>query len=345
MSAPTQNDKIYFKQISIEEKAAILYKYLCSGRTSMQAVASEYYNSAEKNNVMRISCITRCYDFGDRNGGKLTDIGATYDEVYKFVCKYPDGVPYVSEKGMVMRQYLTDLVAKRKRQQTTQNTVKKDTSIRQVKRNTTSKVNNVQYLNNQNSRGIQNNGSLKIIVLAGVIIVGIIVLLNFLDSKVFKHDISVPVIMLIINGFLFLALRSIVTDYHFVFEVKGGIGNKLKVNVRGFILLFIDLILSGLGFFLIGDGSIPSFFVVILVFVPTALTVCSLVWWFIYRFGTKELPKVEKGVRLYLGPLGSILFSMLISFCGGCFFKKGQFIALGVLIVTFCLVMYDRREY
>ncbi len=112
MPKPTEADWNAFKSTGKEEKAKVLFLYLCQGKVSMEKVVNMVYDSSDLQKTKNVSRITRCYGFEGNNGGKFGSLGATYDDVRSFVDKYPDGTDY--DGGETMKEYLIDLISKRK---------------------------------------------------------------------------------------------------------------------------------------------------------------------------------------------------------------------------------------
>lgn len=111
MPKPTQADWNAFNNTSREEKAKVLFLYLCQEKVSMEKVVSMVYNLNDPQYTKKVSRITRCYGFEGNNGGKFGKFGATYEDVLSFVNKYPDGTDY--DGGETMKEYLMNLTSKR----------------------------------------------------------------------------------------------------------------------------------------------------------------------------------------------------------------------------------------
>ena len=107
MSAPTDNDWASFRQEKTRDKVDVLFEYCCKGSDSMNGIA-ESVLGVDGASVQRVSCITRCYDFGGNNRGIFKKMNVTRKDVEAFVKTYPDGVDYEDGRGTVMRQFLEE---------------------------------------------------------------------------------------------------------------------------------------------------------------------------------------------------------------------------------------------
>lgn len=116
MAKPTENDWNVFRQIPPDEKCNVLYEYLFFKGNTMKDVADMLYGSSEMNDTHRISCITRCYGFDDKNGGRFKDLeekGITSEDVMDFIQQYPYGVENDNGHGSVMREFLENRLNER----------------------------------------------------------------------------------------------------------------------------------------------------------------------------------------------------------------------------------------
>lgn len=89
------------RYFSDEDKAQVMAMYLIgdgSRRYSMQEVAARFWG--DENRGYTVSLFTRAYGFSNRNSGRYGagsrfarehGFTATYDDVYAFVCEYPQG--------------------------------------------------------------------------------------------------------------------------------------------------------------------------------------------------------------------------------------------------------------
>lgn len=89
------------RYFSDEDKAQVMAMYLIgdgSRRYSMQEVAARFWG--DENRGFTVSLFTRAYGFSNRNSGRYGvgskfarehGFAATYDDVYAFVCQYPQG--------------------------------------------------------------------------------------------------------------------------------------------------------------------------------------------------------------------------------------------------------------
>lgn len=91
MASPTMNDWRTFETVKNKDKAAVLYNYLCRSGYNMTDVAQVVWNDYNPHASQRVSNITRCYGFEDRNGGRYSRYDLSLADIEGFVKKYPDG--------------------------------------------------------------------------------------------------------------------------------------------------------------------------------------------------------------------------------------------------------------
>lgn len=129
MGKPTENDRIAFNTINRNQKVQALYNYLYVGQ-NMQEVAKYVFNDSSSHASQRVSVITRCYGFSNRNSGifrKYDDLEMS--DIEAFVKKYPNGC----ESDMVMRDFIEKRMAEKKRKKNNnssmQNSVQNNTGF------------------------------------------------------------------------------------------------------------------------------------------------------------------------------------------------------------------------
>ncbi len=104
MPKPTQADWNAFSKSSSEEKAKVLFLYLCQEKVTMEKVVNMVYHISDPQYTKKVSRITRCYGFEGNNGGRFGKLGVTYEDVLAFVDEYPNGTDY--DGGKTMEEYL-----------------------------------------------------------------------------------------------------------------------------------------------------------------------------------------------------------------------------------------------
>lgn len=90
MGRPTDNDWNAFKFVSNDDKAKVLYSYLCEGY-NMNDVAKYTLGDSNDRASERVSNITRCYGFHGRNSGDYSGKDIELADIKKFVNKHPNG--------------------------------------------------------------------------------------------------------------------------------------------------------------------------------------------------------------------------------------------------------------
>lgn len=118
MASPTRNDWENFRNVRHEDKVNILYYYLCQGY-NMKEVAEHILGDFNSHAPQRVSNVTRCYGFSDRNSGRYKRYNLTIGDIDAFVRMYPNGC----DSDAVMTAFVEEC-ARRKQQSLTQETNK-----------------------------------------------------------------------------------------------------------------------------------------------------------------------------------------------------------------------------
>lgn len=119
MAAPTNNDKAVFTGIEKRQKLQILIEYLWEGTGNMAEVGDWVFpGEGSFSASQKVSCVTRCYGFGDNNRGVYKKWGIAkdlvQDDLEAFIEKYPNGCRY-DGNGVEMQRFLSQRIEIRKR--------------------------------------------------------------------------------------------------------------------------------------------------------------------------------------------------------------------------------------